>query len=108
VKISKALKAVYKLDGISVIQNGCKSNDLRHYHMHVFPRYEGDGFAWVEPKDVTDAKNRLITGTADIRVKIARGTNSSFSAVNNVTVNLTDGATIKISGLNAFKFTPKA
>jgi histidine triad (HIT) family protein len=58
-KISKALKVVFKPDGISVIQNGGKFNDLGHYHMHVFPRYEGDGFAWVEPKDVTDAKGRL-------------------------------------------------
>jgi histidine triad (HIT) family protein len=58
-QISKALKAVFKPDGISVIQNGGKFNDLGHYHMHVFPRYEGDGFAWVEPKDVTDAKGRL-------------------------------------------------
>jgi histidine triad (HIT) family protein len=57
--ISKALKMVFKPDGISIFQNGGKFNDLGHYHMHIFPRYEGDGFAWVEPKDVTDAKNRL-------------------------------------------------
>lgn len=58
-KISKALKLAYKPDGISVIQNGGKFNDLGHYHMHVFPRFEGDGFNWVESADMTDAKSRL-------------------------------------------------
>lgn len=47
--ISKALKVIYKPDGISVIQNGGLFNDLDHYHMHVFPRYKEDGFSWVEP-----------------------------------------------------------
>ncbi|SEO93832.1 HIT family protein [Paenibacillus sp. OV219] len=50
VHVSKALSAVYEPDGISVIQNGGKINDLGHYHMHVFPRYQGDGFGWLEPE----------------------------------------------------------
>ncbi|WP_219836094.1 HIT family protein [Paenibacillus sp. R14(2021)] len=49
IRISKALKAIYKPDGISVIQNGGIFNDLGHYHMHVFPRYKDDGFSWNEP-----------------------------------------------------------
>lgn len=47
--ITKALKVIYKPDGISVIQNGGIFNDLDHYHMHVFPRYKDDGFGWEEP-----------------------------------------------------------
>jgi diadenosine tetraphosphate (Ap4A) HIT family hydrolase len=50
IKISKGLKELYNPDGISIIQNGGYFNDLRHYHMHVFPRYKEDGFGWVEPK----------------------------------------------------------
>ena len=28
------------------MQNGGEFNDIGHYHMHVFPRYKGDGFGW--------------------------------------------------------------
>ncbi|AZN40987.1 HIT family protein [Paenibacillus albus] len=54
VHVSKALSAVYKPDGISVIQNGGQFNDLGHYHMHVFPRYQGDGFGWKEPEQAAN------------------------------------------------------
>ncbi|MNN53309.1 AP-4-A phosphorylase [compost metagenome] len=47
--ISRALKEIYRPDGISIIQNGGLFNDLDHYHMHVFPRYKSDGFGWIEP-----------------------------------------------------------
>lgn len=57
--LAKLLKAQFQPDGITIIQNGGKFNDLTHYHMHVFPRYESDGFGWVEPPDTTNAKNRL-------------------------------------------------
>ncbi|WP_246608595.1 HIT family protein [Paenibacillus agaridevorans] len=49
VRISNALKTIYKPDGISIMQNGGSFNDLGHYHMHVFPRYNNDGFGWKEP-----------------------------------------------------------
>lgn len=51
--ISKALKGIYRPDGLSIIQNGGVFNDLDHYHMHVFPRYTNDGFGWVEPINKT-------------------------------------------------------
>jgi diadenosine tetraphosphate (Ap4A) HIT family hydrolase len=57
--LARLLKAQFQPDGISIIQNGGKFNDLSHYHMHVFPRYESDGFSWVEPSDTTNAKGRL-------------------------------------------------
>ena len=28
------------------MQNGGEFCDFGHYHMHVFPRYKNDGFAW--------------------------------------------------------------
>lgn len=48
-KLSVVLKTLFKPDGISICQNGGSFNDLTHYHMHLIPRYEGDGFAWSEP-----------------------------------------------------------
>lgn len=57
--LARVLKAQFQPDGITVIQNGGKFNDLKHYHMHVFPRYDSDGFAWVEPADTINAKGRL-------------------------------------------------
>ncbi|WP_312151465.1 HIT family protein [Paenibacillus odorifer] len=48
-KLSVVLKVLFEPAGISICQNGGKFNDLTHYHMHLIPRYEGDGFAWSEP-----------------------------------------------------------
>jgi len=53
VYVSKALNRIYKPSGISIMQNGGSFNDLDHYHMHVFPRYIGDGFGWTEPTNLT-------------------------------------------------------
>lgn len=45
-KIVSALKEIYGPDGYSIMQNGGKFNDVGHYHLHIFPRYVGDGFGW--------------------------------------------------------------
>lgn len=45
-KIVAALKEIYHPDGYSIMQNGGEFNDVGHYHMHIFPRYTGDGFGW--------------------------------------------------------------
>ena len=45
-RLVAAIKAVYGPDGYSVMQNGGAFNDIGHYHMHIFPRYKGDGFGW--------------------------------------------------------------
>ncbi|WP_407330430.1 hypothetical protein [Enterovibrio sp. 27052020O] len=29
------------------MQNNGVFNDLGHYHLHIFPRFEEDGFSWV-------------------------------------------------------------
>lgn len=55
-KIVAALKKTYHADGYSIMQNGGKFNDIGHYHLHIFPRYENDGFGWTygdEPKAVS-------------------------------------------------------
>jgi histidine triad (HIT) family protein len=66
IQISKVLKEIYKPDGISVCQNGGVFNDLSHYHMHIIPRFQGDGFSWSEPLTPNGAEQRL----AETRVKM--------------------------------------
>lgn len=58
-KLSIALKSLFKPDGIRICQDGGKFNDLTHYHMHLIPRYEGDGFIWGEPIHPHGAGKRL-------------------------------------------------
>ena len=43
-KIVTALKDIYHSNGYRIMQNGGKLNDVGHYHMHIFPRYAGNGF----------------------------------------------------------------
>ncbi|QYR22315.1 HIT family protein [Paenibacillus sp. sptzw28] len=57
--LASLLNSHFQPDGVTILQNNGKFNDLNHYHMHIFPRYESDGFAWVEPSDSTNAKGRL-------------------------------------------------
>lgn len=57
--LSSALKRAFSPDGISICQNGGLFNDLTHYHMHLIPRYAGDGFEWSEPLYPHGAEHRL-------------------------------------------------
>ncbi|CUB51963.1 AP-4-A phosphorylase [Bacillus subtilis] len=43
--ITKAIRIVYKPDGVTVCQNGGVFNESTHYHMHVVPRYKERSFA---------------------------------------------------------------
>ncbi|MDQ0112692.1 HIT family protein [Paenibacillus harenae] len=58
-RISVALKNAFRPDGITICQNGGAFNDLAHYHMHLIPRYIGDGFSWSEPLRAHGAEKRL-------------------------------------------------
>ncbi len=58
-KIVSALKAVYKPDGYSIMQNGGAFNDVGHYHMHIFPRYNGDGFGWTYGEEIKDVNAEI-------------------------------------------------
>ncbi|MNO24343.1 AP-4-A phosphorylase [compost metagenome] len=57
--LSTVLKGLFEPDGIRVCQDGGVFNDLTHYHMHLIPRYEGDGISWGEPLLPHGAENRL-------------------------------------------------
>ncbi|PAD69549.1 HIT family protein [Bacillus sp. 7586-K] len=43
--LSKAIKTLYRPDGITICQNGGRFSELSHYHMHVVPRYKHQSFA---------------------------------------------------------------
>ena len=59
--ITKLLKELYNPDGYSIMQNGGEFNDVGHYHMHVFPRYKGDGFGWTYGDvSVTEEEQELL------------------------------------------------
>ncbi len=45
-RIVKALKTIYNPKGYSIMQNGGEFNDIGHFHLHIFPRYQNDGFDW--------------------------------------------------------------
>lgn len=34
------------------MQNGGEFNDVGHYHLHIFPRFKGDGFGWTYSDEV--------------------------------------------------------
>ncbi len=68
-KIVSALKTVYKPDGYSIMQNGGAFNDVGHYHMHIFPRYNGDGFGWTYGEEIKDVNAEI---AERIREKINR------------------------------------
>ncbi|MFP3380924.1 HIT family protein, partial [Bacillus sp. SIMBA_069] len=59
--LSEALKNVYKPAGITICQNGGIFNELAHFHMHVIPRFDGDGFTWSETIQAHGAETRLST-----------------------------------------------
>jgi histidine triad (HIT) family protein len=45
-KIAVAIKEEYKSDGITILQNNEPASEQHafHYHLHIFPRYDGDNF----------------------------------------------------------------
>ena len=65
--ISEKLNICLKPDGITINQNGGKFSDLTHFHMHVIPRYENDGFTWSESLILDDAPQRLAETAEKLR-----------------------------------------
>jgi len=52
IRAARALKKVYECDGVSSRQHNEPhgSQDVWHYHLHVYPRYEGDNLYGSERK----------------------------------------------------------
>ncbi|MBP9839914.1 MAG: HIT family protein [Candidatus Pacebacteria bacterium] len=51
-KVAIALKELYKCDGVSTRQHNepAGNQDVYHFHLHVFPRYQGDNL-YINHKD---------------------------------------------------------
>lgn len=71
--ISKAIKKLYKPDGITICQNGGIFSELSHFHMHVVSRYRNQSFAdfYLDvPFDNEDLKNRILVTRNDLEKAI--------------------------------------
>lgn len=67
-KVALAFKDVYRCDGISIRQHNehAGNQDVWHYHLHVFPRHEGDSLYQrhdekrkTEPEERTEYAEKL-------------------------------------------------
>ena len=58
-RIVSAIKKAYKPSGYSIMQNGGQFNDIGHYHMHIFPRYQNDGFGWTDSGEKYDSSEEV-------------------------------------------------
>jgi len=58
-KLVAAIKKAYNPDGYSIMQNGGEFNDVGHYHLHIFPRYQKDGFGWTESGKKYDVNKKI-------------------------------------------------
>lgn len=65
-KIVAALKEIYKPEGYSIMQNGGMFNDVGHYHLHIFPRYSGDGFGWTSGGERKNINTEMAKQLKDI------------------------------------------
>lgn len=61
-----ALKSAYSCDGVSTRQHNepAGNQDVWHFHIHVFPRYDGDGLygshgSWADPTEISRRANLL-------------------------------------------------
>lgn len=43
-KIIRILAEIFNIDGYTIMQNGGNFCDFGHFHLHIVPRYIGDGF----------------------------------------------------------------
>jgi len=66
-RMAKAVKVAYKTNGITIKQNNEPAGDQHafHYHLHVFPRYDNDGFNEILPSQKRLAEPTERAGYAD-------------------------------------------
>ncbi len=59
-RVAIAMKHEYGCDGVSTRQHNepAGNQDVWHYHLHVFPRYDGDGLYAARRRDTTPEERR--------------------------------------------------
>lgn len=57
-EVARAMKAVLHCDGMNIVQNNglIAGQTVFHFHLHLIPRYEGDGVNLGWPQHETDAE----------------------------------------------------
>lgn len=62
VRIAKAMKKALNCDGLNIVQNNGEiaGQTVRHFHLHLIPRYEGDGqnILWT-PGEASDEERQM-------------------------------------------------
>ncbi len=57
-KLYPLLKAQLNIDGLTITQNNFLGQDVKHYHIHLIPKYNKDN-NYYEKKDVEEIYNML-------------------------------------------------
>ena len=57
-KIYPILKEKLNIDGLTICQNNYYGQDVKHFHIHLIPRYNGDSFKCsFDKNEVSDVKD---------------------------------------------------
>lgn len=55
-KMYKLLKDMLKVDGLTISENNEYGQEIKHYHVHLTPRYKDDNLEHIYNKDTKDIK----------------------------------------------------
>ena len=55
-KIYKLLKKTLKIDGLTVVQNNMYGQEVKHFHIHLIPRYKEDDIEMIKQKNKKDVE----------------------------------------------------
>ena len=58
-KIIRAYEKVYNAKGYGIMQNGGANCEFGHFHFHVFPRLENDGYDWIYPAGEKEVSEKV-------------------------------------------------
>lgn len=53
-----------------MMQNGGIFNDIEHYHLHIFPRYQYDGFGWIFSDIAHDVSTKIAKELKELLTQI--------------------------------------
>ena len=68
-KMATAMTAALKCDGFNIVQNNgeCAGQTVFHFHMHLIPRYKGDGvgLTWTPGELNDDVRDEILKKVRD-------------------------------------------
>ena len=45
------------MDGLSITQNNDYGQEVKHYHLHLIPRYENDNIEFIKPTNLDSVED---------------------------------------------------